>query len=177
MTRRGSFGDLPGIWTAISPFFPTRVPESAEVITYEATLRQGLFDTDAVIILACRYDEAGFRKEIDRIGQLSMTIRGGTGETWTNTVRYDETQYSYPAYITIDGFGCTYEYVLADQAENGLVYVFLSYPDIRQIQFREYLKKDLTQYEAESTLTAFSMYNHSFDNGRSFAEFDDWPEK
>ena len=39
--------------------------------------------------------------------------------------------------------------------------------------YSDYVKKDLSVYEEENTWDAFSMYNHSFDGGESWVEFDD----
>ena len=40
-------------------------------------------------------------------------------------------------------------------------------------QYSDYVKRDLSVYEEENTWDAFSMYNHSFDGGESWVEFDD----
>ena len=58
-----------------------------------------------------------FSDEISRLQALSKTIEYND-EDHTNNVIYDEDSYSYPAYITIDGFGNTYEYALIDQSNN-----------------------------------------------------------
>ena len=36
-----------------------------------------------------------------------------------------------------------------------------------------YVKKDLSAYEEENTWDVFCMYNHSFDGGESWVDFDD----
>ena len=38
-------------------------------------------------------------------------------------------------------------------------------------KYSEYVKKDMSVYKEESTWDAFSMYNHSFDGGESWVEF------
>lgn len=40
-------------------------------------------------------------------------------------------------------------------------------------EYSDYVKKDRSVYEEENTWDAFSMYNHSFDGGESWVEFDD----
>ena len=53
------------------------------------------------------------------------------------------------------------------------MYVYLAYPDEKTLQdYSNYVKKDLSAYEEENTWDAFSMYNHSFDGGESWVEFD-----
>ncbi len=124
------------------------------------------------MILICSYGDEQFSDEISRLQALYKTIEYDE-EGYTNIVLYDEDSYSYPAYITIDGFGNTYEYALIDQFNNRVVYVYLAYPDEKTLQdYSDYVKKDLSVYEEENTWDAFSMYNHSFDGGESWIEFD-----
>ena len=128
---------------------------------------------DGAIFLECTYSDDAFAAEIDRLKGLSMTIEF-EGEQVTNHVRYDEETYSYPAYITIDGFGDTYEYALVDQEENKIVYLYLAYPKVDSlVQYKEYLKKDLKTYAEEEKPGAYSMYMHSFDGGEVYIEYSD----
>lgn len=152
--------------------FPDELPIGAETVTYTASLWVNLLDTDAVIILNCVLDAETFDSEIDRLAGLSKVIRDGD-ETYTNRVIYDETSYRAPAYITIDGFGHTYEYALIDRDGREITYIYLAYPNVHDFPYPDYLKRDLSTYEEENTLHAWSMYNHSFDNGNSWTEFDD----
>ena len=152
--------------------FPDELPAAAESVTYSALLTVNLFDIDATIILDCVLDEETFDSEIARLSGLSKVIRD-RGETYTNRVIYDETSYRAPAYITIDGFGNTYEYALLDRAGHEITYLYLSYPYPDTFPYPDYLKRDLSVYEEENTLHAWSMYNHSFDGDRTWVEFDD----
>lgn len=141
--------------------------------TYSADFGSNLFDTDGFMILACTYDKATFAGEVSRLQGLSKTITYND-EQYTNKVLYDEASYAFPAYITIDGFGNTYEYALIDEPANRIVYAYLAYPGGKILQeYSDYAKKDLSAYEEENTFGAFSMYNHSFDGGESWIEFDD----
>ena len=142
-------------------------------IEYTADFDPNLFDTDGKMILICAYGDEQFSDEIARLQVLSKTIEYD-GEEYTNKVLYDEDSYSYPAYITIDGFGNTYEYALIDEFNNRIVYIYLAYPDKKTLEeYGDYVKKDLSVYEEENTWDTFSMYNHSFDGGESWIEFDD----
>lgn len=147
---------------------------NTEDADYEAILSSSLFDTDARIILRCNYGAEEFEREIERLQGLSITLRSDD-EQFTNEVLYDEESYYYPSYITIDGFKNTYEYALIDSENCSIVYIYLAYPDIDSFPVKEYLKKDLEAYSEENTLNRYSMYNHSFDNGNSWVEFDDQP--
>ena len=83
-------------------------------------------------------------------------------------------RYKIIRHLASGGFGNTYEYALIDEAENRIVYIYLAYPGVYTLtRYSDYVKKDLSAYEEENTLDAFSMYNHSFDGGESWVEFDD----
>ena len=43
-------------------------------------------------------------------------------------------------------------------------------------QYCDYVKKDLSVYDKETTMQEFSMYEHSFDGGRSWIGFDNEAE-
>ena len=107
---------------------------------YSADFKPNLFDTDGRMILACAYGDEQFSDEIGRLKALSKTIEYDE-EQYTNNVLYDEESYNYPAYITIDGFGNTYEYALIDQSNNRVVYIYLAYPDDNVLkEYSEYVK-------------------------------------
>ncbi|MBR4163427.1 MAG: hypothetical protein IKR11_07895 [Solobacterium sp.] len=142
------------------------------IVRYEADLHTGLFDTDGKIILQSEYTTSQFEKEINRLENISMTIRDKEKE-YTNKVLYDTEMYNFPAFIANDGFGNTYEYALIDQEKKSITYIYLAYPDINQFAEKEWLKRDLSAYDEANTFNAYSIYNHSFDNGKTWTEFDD----
>ena len=153
--------------------FPSAETLAKAEATYEAQLQSGLFDTDAEIFLDCVYsDDATFACEIERLASLFVTI-SFRDERYTNYVRYDEDSYPYPAYVTIDGFGHTYEYALIIAERQEIVYLYLSYPGNEQFsRYGAYIKNDRSVY-GKASLSCFSMYNHSFDGGKTYIEFDD----
>ncbi len=152
--------------------FPDQIGSGVKNVTYYCHLDRGLFDTDAVIILRCSYTDEAFAQEEARLGAISMTIRSGS-QSAENKIRYDEASYRYPAYIAIDGFDHAYEYALLMRENKEIAYVYLSYPGEETLKDREDLmKKDLSQYKVPPE-DAFSLYNHSFDGGKSYVEFDD----
>ena len=152
--------------------FPDAETVAASKAEYTAVLHTGLFGTDGEIVLECTYDNELFEQESQRLAGLSMTIASGE-ESHVNTVLYDTTSYNYPAYITIDGFGHTYEYALMDEENRRIVYVYLAYPDEETKVDECYLKRDTAVYDETDTNNRFSMYNHSFDGGESWTEFGD----
>ena len=143
---------------------------------FSSSFITGLFDTDGYMLLTSKYSEENFKREMERLSNLKMVIKStcydNTSE-YTNNVKYDDLSYSYPAYVTIDGFGNTYEYALINEKDLEIIYVYLSYPSIKNTKYNKYLKKDKKEYSKTDAISLYSMYNHTFDNGRSFAEFDD----
>ena len=100
--------------------FPDENIVTDENSNYIASFSTGMFDTDATMILECEFSSEQFDREIARLENLQMVIRSGS-EEYTNKVLYDTSSYNYPAYITIDGFGSTYEYALVDSENNKIV--------------------------------------------------------
>ena len=151
--------------------FPDSVEES-RVVLFESSFGEGLFDTDGYIILEYRCDDEQIAAEEERLGQLSMTIRHYDGQTFTNEVVYDDKSYQYPAYITNDGFDSTYEYALIDREGGRIIYIYGAFVLPDGFPYKDYLKTDRSAYKKDS-LKAFTVYNHSFDGGQSWDEFDD----
>ena len=140
--------------------------------SFTSSFQTNLFDSDGYIVLTSKYDKDNFENEIERLSKLNITILENcypNAKTYTNYVKYDKESYNYPAYITIDGFGHTYEYALINENDLEIIYVYLSYPNIGNLN-NKYLKKNKNEY-SKNTLDLYSMYNHSFDNGKSYMEF------
>lgn len=138
-----------------------------------SSFQTNLFGSDGYIILKAKYNKENFENEIKRISNLEKNIVLDNS-SYTNKVKYSETYYNYPAYITIDGFGNKYEYCLINEGEFELIYIYLSYPDILSSAYSNYLKVEKQDYFKQNTLDNYSMYNHTFDNGESYIEFDDY---
>ena len=151
--------------------FPDTV-EKQRVNFFKSSLLTGLFDTDGYILLEYRCDEAQMAEEEERLSSISFTITHPDGQTFTNNILYDPHSYAYPAYIATDGFGSTYEYALIDREGSRIIYVFGTYVMPDQFPYKDYLKKDLSGYKKDA-LQGFTVYNHSFDGGKSWDEFND----
>ena len=143
---------------------------------FASSFRAGLFDSNGYILLIGKYSKEDFEKEIERLNRISMKVYENckkNSKTYTNYIKYDTKSYNLPAYITIDGFKKNYEYALIDKNNFEITYVYLAYPSIDNPLYQKYLKIDKTSYSINDTTNMYSMYNHSFDKGKSFAEFDD----
>lgn len=151
--------------------FPDAAEES-RILRFESVMGEGLFDTDGYILLEYRCDEAQLAAEEARLKAISFTIRNHDGQTFTNRALYDESAYPYPACITNDGFGSTYEYALIDRDGGRIIYVYAAYVMPDSFPYEDYLKTDRSAYKADA-FKAFTVYNHTFDGGQSWIEFDD----
>lgn len=144
--------------------------------SFYSSLSNGLFDTDGYILLVTKYSFDDFEEEINRIKNINMIIKSTCNKdalNYTNNIKYDDDSYKYPAYITIDGFDNTYEYCLINRDELEIIYVYISSLNKSNSNYNKYLKIDKSLYSKTNTIEAYSMYNHSFDNNKSFMEFDD----
>lgn len=150
--------------------------EGAMTAEFVSSTRTGIFDTDGYFILTASYDEEHMASEVERLSNVTCTIKNTDGSSITNKVIYDENMYNYPAYIASDGYDYMYEYALIDEADSRIIYVFLSFPELDRLDaYRDYLKKDLSEYEfadGVNTLENFCIYSHSF-NGEVWIEYGD----
>ena len=85
---------------------------------------------------------------------------------------YDEESYPYPAYITLDGFDSTYEYALLDEEAHRIIYLYISYPSMTNLNYAKYLKKNPLSY-TQSGLESYTLYHHTFDGGASYIGVED----
>lgn len=136
-----------------------------------SSFKTSLFDTDGYIILNTKYDYNDFYKEIERIKNINITISDCKNSEIVKYIQYDENIYKLPAYITMDGFLSTYEYALTDNDNLSITYIYLTYPDVNNKTYETYLKKDINEYSNNNNLENYSIYNHSFDNEKSFYSY------
>ena len=61
---------------------------------------------------------------------------------------------------------------LIDRDGGRIIYVYGAFVIPDGFPYKDYLKNDRSAYKADS-LKAFTVYNHSFDGGKSWDEFDD----
>ncbi|MBQ7833651.1 MAG: helix-turn-helix transcriptional regulator [Lachnospiraceae bacterium] len=140
---------------------------------FDSNLHTGLFDTDGYIILSAEYPAEAYAAEMTRIKDIECSITHGD-TTVTQEIRYDESTYALPAYITSDGFGHVYEYALMDEENHTITYVLLCYPNPDELaDYSRYLKIDTDAYNIESAVHQFTIYAHSFDGGNSWLEYSD----
>ena len=174
--KRHYIEDFQGDLDSNLSIFPDSIDSTMNVLQFESSFTTGLFDTSGYLLLEYTLDEEAFAQEIARLSSLQMEINNYNGESYTNSVKYSEDLYFYPAYITIDGYTSTYEYALIDSENNRIICIYLTYVDESEFEHKKYLKLDRADYKSEDTIKKFSMYTHSFDGGGSYIEYDDYDE-
>ena len=101
--------------------------EPQAVNDYQYVCDEGLFSSEQQIFLDCSYDKQTFQQECRRLQNSKNVI-------------YDETCFSYPAYILCLGDLETSHYVLVDESHNRMIYVYLQLAEIDDIVFpKDYL--------------------------------------
>ena len=134
-------------------------PDSTDKILegeYASNLKTGLFDTDGYIVLKAKYNAEDYNAEVERLSGIDFD-----GEKVFYDIKYDDTTYNYPAYVASDGFDFVYEYALMDEEDSTIIYVILSYPDVKELnKYADYLKKDIEAYDIDSpTHDLFNIYD------------------
>ena len=154
--------------------FPNQITSSEENTEYYAYVTKEFLDKDNTeIYLSCIYSEEQYNSEVDRLKNISVTIKN-RNEEYTNNMLYDAESYNYPAYIATDGFGGVYEYALLKEDIHQIIYMYLYMPNKTQFEkYPDYIKKDTNVYNKTDTLKAFTIYSHSFDGGKSWIEYND----
>ncbi|MBR4832430.1 MAG: helix-turn-helix domain-containing protein [Butyrivibrio sp.] len=141
--------------------FPTDASGISEG-TFESSLKTGLFDTDGYIILKAKYSPDDYDAEVKRISGIKAD-----GERLFQDVLYDENMYKYPAYIASDGCDSVYEYALLDEPNDQIIYVFLSYPTLKEhTRFKDYCKKNFSSYNADRLKKGEEKFTIYYDHER-----------
>ena len=148
--------------------------QNAVSVEYESALKTGMFDTDGYIFFSATYEDDEFKKEVERLSEISCTVfesKHEDSDYHIGNIIYDTESYKFPAYVASDGYSSVYEYALIDNDNKRIIYVLLSYPNIANDEAetvqKDYLKKDLNAYDLKngSTLERFSIYSFGFSKG------------
>lgn len=115
-----------------------RIQNEGKILEYKCKLNGKVYQ-DCVIFLKCKYQDAAYDNEIERLKEVK-------GDNSMKSV-YTTTDYPYPAvYAMKNTEGCN-EYALLLEEENSIVYVYLQgFHDRRTLIFSEdYLPNDYGQ--------------------------------
>lgn len=114
--------------------FPDQIPDSAEIEQYYFYYKEDLFDNSYQIFLNCTLGSEDYEKEKERVSSLVDPGLIDPSEV-RKKIRYDDKNFIYPAYVAKLGHDSTNEYVLFDDSESRVVYVYLQFIEPREIQF------------------------------------------
>ncbi len=149
--------DLSRDYTNLS-IFPAEVPASATEVMYRYKYQSGYNRPMCQIYLECKLEQQEFQAEVERLSSLSYTTAAGQ----TNSVQYNTTDFSYPAYVTMLGYDFAYEYALVMEQDQTIVYIFTMNTLEKNVKFEEsYLPEDFMadfdNFEVDA-LDRFTMY-------------------
>lgn len=149
--------DLSKEYTNLS-IFPAEVPTSATEVTYRYKYQSGYNRPMCQIYLQCQLDQQEFAAEVERLSSLSYTTAAGE----KNSVQYNTTDFSYPAYVTMLGYDFAYEYALVMDESQTIAYIFTMNTLDNDVKFDEsYLPEDFMadfdNFEVDA-LDRFTMY-------------------
>lgn len=108
--------------------FPENIPFSAENINYIFEYKETLLDPEIQLYLEYELSTEDYYKEIERIKEVKIK----------QTVKPDfsKSNYLYPAYVAVENYDSGFEYVMLDEKNYRLIYVYLKfYNDKKKIQF------------------------------------------
>ena len=138
--------------------FPETVPAGSRDTAYYYRYESGYTRPMCQIYLSCYLDGETYAAEVERLAALAYESRSSGYQT----VRYDETSFSCPAYVTIEGYDFCYEYALTDEGEKRIVYVYAMNTIREDIKFEEELLPDYFMEDFEefsvTGLDRFTMY-------------------
>ncbi len=141
--------------------FPESIDGAVEA-DYHQGLKESIFDTDGYVFLEVTYSDADYEAEKKRLSEVSNEVEydySNNNTMITKKVKYDDTTYNYPAIVANDGSGYAYEYALLDEKSDTIIYAALSYPQSYKMEeYKDYLKKDRSEYEFEDTTGRFTIY-------------------
>lgn len=145
----GSFRNyLPAGQDIAYVIFPESIPNSAKNTEYVFEYKETLLDPEIQLYLEYELSKKDYDKEIERIKSINNRRK----------IKYDfsEENYIYPAYIAVENYDNGFEYVMLDEENYRLIYVYLKfYNDKKQIRFDlSYLPKNWIPYD-ETTPSYF----------------------
>lgn len=103
--------------------FPDTIEGLANV-EYQYSCKEGTLDNSYFIYLRATYAEDAYRMERERLSNIQCTVKL-PDKTVNNSIEYSETLFAYPAYVAVYNTNMSFEYALADDENNCMIYVYL----------------------------------------------------
>lgn len=147
--------------------FPESI-DNLDNVEYEYSCERGTLDNSYMIYLKAEYpDTTAYQAELERLENIYCTI-DTPDDTVVNKIEYTQTLFNYPAYVAIYNTNMSFEYALADDATQSVVYVFLKLYEGSDFLVDAYLPKEF-QGEAEmrydATWSGKNIYYATDGNG------------
>lgn len=146
--------------------FPESI-EDLEQVQYRYACKEGLLDNSYVIYLKATYSDAAYLAEKERLTNIQCTIEL-PDETVTNAIEYTETLFNFPAYVAVYNTDMSFEYALADDENNCIIYVFLKLFEGADYLAEEYLPlefKGKSMLNYDTTWQNLNIYYATDNNG------------
>lgn len=136
--------------------FPKSTEELKDV-GYKYYCKHGVLDNSYVICLKGNYpDKESYESELMRLKSISCSIETSE-ETVINNIEYSDTLFDYPAYVSIYNTNLSFEYALADDEHNCVIYIYLKQCEGSDFLRKEYLPKEFRE-------TSMMEYDLSMEN-------------
>ncbi|MEE1281817.1 MAG: hypothetical protein UHK60_06145 [Acutalibacteraceae bacterium] len=117
-------------------------PDSIEELTnveYEYDCKEGLLDNSYMIFLKGSYsDKQAYEKEIMRLENISCSV-DTSEKTVVNKIQYSDSLFDYPSYVAVYNTNLSFEYALADEENNSVIYIYLKQCEGADFLPEEYL--------------------------------------
>ena len=138
--------------------FPSSV-DVENVIEFKYVKEDGFFDGSYIFYLVCNYDDISYKNEIDRIKNIFINY----GNLIKTPLYLNDN-----IYITISDVYGTYEYVIFDDSNNKVAYIFNQLLDFDDIS-DEYILKNykVSKDKRDSNRPGYNMYYNYNSNGDS----------
>ena len=127
VSKYGEFRDYSKYSSGSSDYlvFPDSIPESAENVKYYFEHVEEFIDPAIQVYLEYELSKEDYDAEVQRL----KNIKGYNANTndYTdekNAIKYADTNYIFPAYVSIDAYDFSFEYVLMDAEQNRLIYIY-----------------------------------------------------
>ena len=139
--------------------FPEVIPEDAEVLYYlYYSATPAISKTSYQICLNLKLTPEEYQKEAERISLIDKNT-SIEGFKITSDIRFNENDFIYPAYVSVFSLNSAFEYVLLNEAENNIIYIYIQFTNEKDIKFDKiFLPAGYKPYGAIKTGTVFTVY-------------------
>ncbi len=134
--------------------FPDSLKNVAGIEEYQFQEKEGLFDGTYELYMLCRYEQAEFYEEQERLAAIESTLGDEKAE-----ILYDDTSFDYPVYIAAYTESAI-EYAVIDREHFQIAYVFLQLVELDESHVPE-------RYQIPYTGEPVNIYFFDDDYGAS----------